>query len=45
MRVLPALKSVEDMTCAIALLPKSRQAAIAVPLSRLIDFFMVIPLG
>jgi NADPH2:quinone reductase len=40
-----ALKSVEDITCAIALLPNSRHAAIAVPLMRVRDFVIVIPLG
>jgi hypothetical protein len=43
MRVLLALKSVGDIACAMALVPNSKQAAIATPLSRLRDFFMVIP--
>jgi hypothetical protein len=43
MRVLLALKSEDVIDCAMALVPNSKQAAIATPLSRLKGFFMVIP--
>jgi hypothetical protein len=42
MRVFLALKSPNDIVCAIALAPNSKQAAIAMPLRKLRDFSMVI---
>jgi hypothetical protein len=45
MRVLLALKSLDDTVCAMTVLPNIKQAANATTLNLPIGFFMIIPLS